>query len=138
MRKIASYISLSLIMLMMGTFTVFAASETPPSITFDFEDSSDDSPPSLSTQPSNNNTTTNTATPPIIPSPGSNETPPQITFTFDPNQAAATITTNNSSTGISKTGPETNYLIVASLILGYLANRCFKKASHEKFSDQLE
>lgn len=134
MKRISAYISLSLIMLMMGTFSVFAAEDAPPSITFDFEDSEDDAPPSLSTPPSNNNTVTTTPTPPPIPSPGSgsNDTPPKITFTFDPNQAAATTTTNNNSTNISETGPETGYLIFASLILGHFANSYYKKVAAQK------
>lgn len=135
MKKISAYIALSLMMLMMGTFTVFAANDAPPSLTFDFEDSNDDSPPSLSTKPSTTTTTT-TPTPPAIPSPssGSNDTPPKITFTFDPGQAAATVATNNSSTNISKTGPETGYLIFASLILGHFANSYYKKVAAQKSS----
>lgn len=140
MKKLSTYITLSLMMLIMGTLPAFAAAadDAPPSLTVDFEDSNNDGSSNTSVQPSNNNTHTNTVTPPIIPSPSSNETPPTITFTFDPNQAAATVTTNNNSTNISKTGPATNYLIIASLVLGYFANRRFKKTSYEKSNNQSE
>lgn len=135
MQKISIYIALSLIMLMMGTSSAFAfslgaAEDAPPSITYDFEDEEDNTPPSLSMPGSSGSP--NGAKPPTIPSINSTENPPKITYSFDP-AATATLVTNNASTNISKTGPETNYLIIASLILGYFISRRFKKPLTDKY-----
>lgn len=127
MKKISIYITLSLLILTMGSLTALAAAadddDAPPSLIIDFEDEEDESPPSLSITPPD---TGSTPTPPKIPSPNGSTPIP------DPKLAAATLATNNNSIDISKTGPETGYLILASLILGYFANSYYKKVSAQK------
>ncbi len=108
------------------------AEEAPPSINFAFDDDEDDAPPTLG------EITIPEPEAPVIPAP-TVVTPPVIPPTVttppvtpNPVNAAATLATNNSSTSISQTGPETGYLIVLSLILGYISTKRLKKPSKEE------
>ncbi|MDA1060860.1 MAG: hypothetical protein O3B47_03645 [bacterium] len=124
------YILVAVMLIAQMPIAVFAE-EAPPSINFAFDDEGD-TPPTLG------EITTPEAESPTIPAP-SPVTPPVIpattttpAATTNAAAAAATLATNNSSTSISQTGPETGYLIVLSLILGYISTKSFKKLLKER------